>query len=194
MPVILALLRVLQGLNDLVLFVGRWLATGAIAIMVVCILVQVFFRYVLNNALPWPEEAARFLMLWMAGLIAPTAYRQAGFVSIDMLAQLLPRRVGALLTLVLLLVSGLVLVMGLELGGKHLKAGLLFRSPTLYVPLEIVGGAGFKLKLIWMYASLYVGLALLLAVNVELILRALAGLLGGQDRLRPIAGTTATVE
>ncbi len=39
--------------------------------MVVCILIQVFFRYVLNNALPWPDEAARFLMLWMTGFIAP---------------------------------------------------------------------------------------------------------------------------
>jgi len=33
--------------------------------MVIVILLQVFFRYVLNNALPWPDELARFLMLWM---------------------------------------------------------------------------------------------------------------------------------
>ena len=58
-------MRVLKGLlwpfqtwNDLVLPVGRIVAIIAIALMVVAILVQVFFRYVLNNALPWPDEAA----------------------------------------------------------------------------------------------------------------------------------------
>ena len=59
--------------------------------MVIVILVQVFFRYVLNNALPWPDELARFLMLWMTGFIAPSAYRWGGFVSIEMLPQLLPK-------------------------------------------------------------------------------------------------------
>ena len=63
----------------------------AIFLMVIVILLQVFFRYVLNNALPWPDELARFLMLWMTGFIAPSAYRWGGFVSIEMLPQLLPK-------------------------------------------------------------------------------------------------------
>mgnify|MGYP003388177999 CR=1 FL=1 len=59
-----------QVFNDLVLPLGRGIAVACIALMVVCILIQVFFRYVLNNALPWTNEAARFLMLWITGLIA----------------------------------------------------------------------------------------------------------------------------
>ena len=59
--------------------------------MVIVILVQVFFRYVLNNALPWPDEVARFLMLWMTGLIAPSAYRWGGFVSIEFLERFFER-------------------------------------------------------------------------------------------------------
>ena len=54
------LLLPVQTFNDLVLPVGRGLAVICIGLMVVCILIQVFFRYVLNNALPWPDEAARF--------------------------------------------------------------------------------------------------------------------------------------
>ncbi|MDA9735148.1 TRAP transporter small permease subunit, partial [SAR116 cluster bacterium] len=54
--------------------IGRNLAWIAIFLMVIVILLQVFFRYVLNNALPWPDELARFLMLWMTGFIAPSAY------------------------------------------------------------------------------------------------------------------------
>ena len=73
--------------------------------MVIVILLQVFFRYVLNNALPWPDEAARFLMLWMTGLIAPSAYRWGGFVSIDMIISSMPKVAGNVLTLLLLILS-----------------------------------------------------------------------------------------
>ena len=73
--------------------------------MVLTILLQVFFRYVLNNALPWPDEFARFLMLWMTGFIAPSAFRWGGFVSIEMLPQLLPKTLENILILVLLMLS-----------------------------------------------------------------------------------------
>ena len=82
----MAILNALAWANTLILRAGRLLAWMALALMVAVILTQVFCRYVLNNALPWPDEAARFLMLWMTGLMAPSAYRWGGFVSIGMLA------------------------------------------------------------------------------------------------------------
>ncbi len=194
MAILLGILRPLQFVIDVVLRLGRGFAVVAIALMVVCILVQVFYRYVLNNALPWPEEAARFLMLWMTGLIAPSAYRRGGFVAIDMAVAALPRVPAALLALALLLVSMMVLVMGLQLGMKHVNSGWLFSSPTLRLPLELIGGQGFKIKLAWMYLSLYVGLILLLVVNIELILRSIVGLLGGDDHLRPMMDGELRVE
>jgi flavin reductase (DIM6/NTAB) family NADH-FMN oxidoreductase RutF len=72
---------------------GPWLGALCMGLMVVIILTQVFFRYVLGNALAWPEEASRFLMLWMTGLMAAPRYRRGGFVAIDMLVRLLPRMV-----------------------------------------------------------------------------------------------------
>ena len=65
----LALLRPIAWINTHILRVGRQIAWMALALMVLVILAQVFFRYVLNNALAWPDEAARFLMLWMTALI-----------------------------------------------------------------------------------------------------------------------------
>lgn len=194
MTALLGILSPLQVVNDHVLRLGRVVAMAAIALMVVCILLQVFSRYVLGNALPWPEEAARFLMLWMTGLIAPSAYRRGGFVAIDMLTALLPRPAAALLSLALLMLSGMVLVVGLQLGLKHVTSGWLFASSTLRLPLEWIGLQGFKIKLAWMYMSLYTGLILLLMVNVELILRALITLLGQGPRLRPMAEADLRVE
>ena len=88
------LLKGLVGFNTIILRLGRKLAWIAIGLMVIIILIQVFFRYGLNSALPWPDEAARFLMLWMTGFIAPSAYRWGGFVSIDMLLSRLPSKMG----------------------------------------------------------------------------------------------------
>ena len=85
--------------------------------MVIVILLQVFFRYVLNNALPWPDELARFLMLWMTGFIAPSAYRWGGFVSIEMLPQMLPKLIESILMLFLLSLSLAILIIGFKLGG-----------------------------------------------------------------------------
>ena len=91
MAPLLGVLTPLQVINDVVLKTGRDIAVVAMVLMVVAILIQVFFRYILNNALPWPDEAARFMMLWMTGLIAASAYRRGGFVAIDMVENLMSR-------------------------------------------------------------------------------------------------------
>ena len=165
------LLKGLVGFNTVLLKTGRQLAWIAIGLMVIIILIQVFFRYGLNSALPWPDEAARFLMLWMTGLIAPSAYRLGGFVSIEMLFRLLPSKIIKFLTLILLMVSLMVLVVGLNFGLKHVESGLLFYSSSLKWPLHLIGMEDTKMKLAWMYMSLPVGLTLMTLINIELIIK-----------------------
>ncbi|RVT85667.1 DUF2768 family protein [Rhodobacteraceae bacterium CCMM004] len=194
MGVLKGLLWPFQTWNDLVLPVGRWIAVVAIGLMVVAILIQVFFRYVLNNALPWPDEAARFAMLWMTGLIAPMAFRRGGFVAIDMLGRALPRTVSALLSILLLLISGVVLAFAMRIGFNELGGfGAKFATASLYVPFNLGGvceilGAKPSVESLWcrvprswMMASLFVGVVLLFIVNVELLLREILTLLGVRD-------------
>jgi len=187
MRMLRGLLAPFQIFNDILLPIGRTIAVGCIALMVLCILIQVFFRYVLNNALPWPDEAARFLMLWMTGLIAPSAYRVGGFVAIDMFERALPRAIAALVSLILLAISLAVLLTAVQIGWKHVNSGWLFSSATLWVPLDWIGGTSFKVKLAWMYMSLWIGFVLLTIVNIELILRSLVSLFGGRETLKPLA-------
>ena len=161
----------LQKVNTFFLRIGRNFAWVAILLMVVVIMIQVFFRYVLNNALPWPDEVARFLMLWMTGLIAPSAYRWGGFVSIDILERFLPKLISNLLILFLLTLSLGVLIIGFELGLKHINAGWIFSSASIKIPYHLIGGKAEAIKLAWMYMSLPVGIVFLISVNIELILR-----------------------
>ena len=167
----LTLANTLSAINSFVLKVGRALGAAAVALMVLVILLQVFFRYILNNALPWPDEAARFLMLWMTALIAPSAYRSGGFVAIDTINTVLSERAGRILALALLLISLLVLIVALQLAHKHVNSGWLFASSTLKIPLHLIGMEAVKVKLAWMYLSIAVGVVLLISVNVELVLK-----------------------
>ena len=85
MGFILTVLAPISWVNGTLLRIGRAVGIVAIALMVIAILIQVVARYVFNNALPWPDEAARFCMLWMTGLMAPTAFRRGGFVALDLI-------------------------------------------------------------------------------------------------------------
>lgn len=187
MGALLVVMTPLRLFNEGALAFGRAVGIVAVALMVVAILIQVFFRYVLNNALPWPDEAARFCMLWMTGLMAPTAYRRGGFVAIDTLARLLPARVGAILSLVLLGVSLAVLLVAVQIGWSEVTgfAGR-FATASLYVPTDFSFENWFRVPRSWMMASLFVGVILLISVNIELILRSLVKFMGGAHSLPPI--------
>ena len=60
------------------------------ALMFLAVFAQVIFRYVLAAPLPWSEELARYLMIWVACLAASEAYRQKSHVGVNLLSDLLP--------------------------------------------------------------------------------------------------------
>ncbi|MEO9683897.1 MAG: TRAP transporter small permease [Tateyamaria sp.] len=181
MGLLLTVLAPISVVNALVLKIGRGIGIAAIAIMVAAILIQVVARYVFNNALPWPDEAARFCMLWMTGLMAPTAFRRGGFVALDMISGFMSARVSAVLSLILLLISALILVVAVQIGwGEVTGFGGRFATASLYLPTF---DGWFRIPRSWMMLSLLVGVILLLAVNIELILRGIVQMLGGKDRL-----------
>ena len=184
---LLAVLAPLSFVNHHVLRVGRGIGAFAVALMVLAILIQVFFRYVLNNALPWPDEAARFCMLWMMGLMAPSAFRQGGFVAIDMLIMMMPKTLAACVNLFLLLISLVVLIVAVKIGWKEVTGfGGRFDTASLYLPTSLDFSSYFRIPRAWMMASLFVGVTLLTSVNIELILRTIVKLFGAGDRLAPI--------
>ncbi|SDY75400.1 TRAP-type C4-dicarboxylate transport system, small permease component [Jannaschia faecimaris] len=189
MRAFLAALYALGAINAGVLAVGRWVGIACMAVMVIFILIQVFWRYVLSNPLPWPEEAARFLMLWLM-VVAPTALRRGGFVAIDMVQLVLPRGVGATLNLILMAISLIVLVVAVQIGWSEVTGfSGRFKTSSLFYP---TGDGLEKIPRSWMMASLLVGIAMMISVMVELIGRQIAVMAGRGDQLIEIP-ETATV-
>ncbi|RLJ51873.1 tripartite ATP-independent transporter DctQ subunit [Litoreibacter meonggei] len=186
MQILLAAAGLLHWVNSRVLAMGRWIGITALAIMVCLILGQVFFRYALNDAPNWTEEGARFGMLWMTGLVAPLAYRKGGFVAIDMLEAALPRLLAQLLGILLLGISLWVLFIAWDRGLNNHVDTLSGRgcSSSLRWPFGIeIGKCGAKFQNNYQYAALWVGVNLLILVNIELIIRQVVTLLGQADKL-----------
>jgi TRAP-type C4-dicarboxylate transport system permease small subunit len=68
--------------------------------MAAVVFIQVFFRYVLDAALPWPEEIARILIVWLSFLGAYMAMRERKHIGFGVLVEKLPRRFQLLVSLI----------------------------------------------------------------------------------------------
>jgi len=67
------------------------LVSGALVLAIAAILLlQVIGRHVLEYPLPWPEEVAGFLFVWLIFIGAIRAYRSGGLIGIDWLIGKLP--------------------------------------------------------------------------------------------------------
>lgn len=71
---------------------SKTVMVALLAAMLGSTLAGVFFRYFLNDALSWSEEAARFAMIWVAVLGGGLTYRAGGHIAVDMFLRKLPKR------------------------------------------------------------------------------------------------------
>jgi len=64
-------------------------AVALFSAMVVVTTMGVFYRYVLNNALPWAEEADRYLFIWLSFVGASITMRHKAHIAVDLLLRYL---------------------------------------------------------------------------------------------------------
>ncbi|MDN3516285.1 TRAP transporter small permease [Aquisalimonas lutea] len=109
----------MQWLHHTLDSVSRWLArvTAVIACitalaLVSSMLVGIFFRYVVQASLSWPEEVSLLLFTWTVFLAASLGVREDFHVRVTLLRDALPHRISAWLERLLLLsVAGFGLAM-----------------------------------------------------------------------------------
>lgn len=162
-------LSVLETFNTYMLAAGRQIAWVLVALMVGAILLQVFFRYVLNDALPWPEEVARALMIWMMGLVAASGYRWGSFVAIDMFSDFLPNAIKTALKILLLALAMAVLAQLFYLAIEFFQRGFRTRAASFHLPRA------------WIYLAMPVCFGSMLMVNIEMLMRELGRAFGDPE-------------
>jgi C4-dicarboxylate transporter DctM subunit len=114
--------------------------------------VQVVFRYVLNSALSWPEEMARFAFVWFVFLAAAMVTRRSRHVVID----LLPRALGpgalrvhaCAARIISATVAVFLVVYGASLLLKSTYVSPALQWPYTYLYLAVPTGAAITLVLL----------------------------------------------
>lgn len=154
-------IALLQRVNQGFAWIGKYLSLSLMATMTVIILLQVFYRYVLNAPLSWTEEVARFMMVWMTFLIAPIAYRKGWNVAIDMFSAMLKGRAHYVLQLVLDILVMLIIVMFLKILLE--ERGIVARGWGR-------SASSFDMTMFWVYLAMPVGVGAMALVGLELIL------------------------
>lgn len=160
--------KVLGAVNGAVASLGAFCAMVFIAAMTAVILLQVFCRYVLNDPLSWPEEAARYMMVWMTFLVAPAAYRDNAFVRMESLVTRLTGRPRLFLEAV---VHALIVATAVTLAIEAVwmvRKGAMMDSSALGIGME------------WVFLILPVSLVVLFLVGLEKLL-AIVQLVANED-------------
>lgn len=173
MKPILQLANGLDLLTDWILEVCKWSTMVVVGLISGIIFVGVFWRYVLNDALGWYEETAKYLMLWLVFLASPIVLKRTGHVAIDNLPRLMPARIKYLMYVVVF--SGVIFLlyeMAIEGWGLALNAW-----PQKWTSLPI--------SFFWVYLSVPVGSAIMLLVLVEHWLKAFAGIIDPEQGSLP---------
>ena len=127
----LARLCLRVGVGGLVLLIVAVIGLMAI---VVCVLMQVFGRYVLNDTPTWAEALALVLVLWVTMFGAAVGVRDAGHIGMESLLVLVPERVRLKLEIV---IHALVATFGalMAYNGALLAMSVMdYKIPTLGIP------------------------------------------------------------
>ncbi len=124
-------LRLCDGLAAAARFAVKVLMTA----MTVDVLLGVFFRYVVRDALTWTEETARYLMIWMGFLGTGLALREGNHVAVEFLLNTLPAA-GRRTMMVVIRVLGLGFLLAVVGAGAFLLPRISSQStPVLAISM-----------------------------------------------------------
>lgn len=146
------------------------LLAASSAAMVVIIVYQVILRYCFNASNSWSEELARYLFIYDVMLAASIAIRKNSHLQVDFLINLLKPKQKAAFTSVAT-VLGIVFL------------GFLFSySLTLCTAAGATISPGIKVSMAVPYASMPIGVVLMILTSIEVVLKNLAFLYKGIDK------------
>ena len=128
----------LESINARATALCKTTALFFLAAMTIVILIQVFCRYVLNNPLSWPEEAARYMMVWMTFLAAPYAYREGLFARIETTTDFMKPRMRNILERTLHILIILTAIIYLSQAIWMVERGGMMTSSALGISMRYV--------------------------------------------------------
>lgn len=86
------MLKVLEKAADMLGWITSAVARLMLIFIAAILFIQVVLRYVFLYSLPWPEEASRYLMIWVVMLAGSLLVKDEQLVSVDFFDKIWPRK------------------------------------------------------------------------------------------------------
>jgi TRAP-type C4-dicarboxylate transport system permease small subunit len=122
----------------------------AFVTMLVLVIAQVFFRYLLQVSVPWTEEAARWFYAWQIFLGSAIAAKEGLHLRATFIVDRFPRRVRASLEILA------------ALAGLLFLGGIIWGSLLMVRAVYLVEAGSFSVSTSYLYLSIPVSLAVML--------------------------------
>jgi C4-dicarboxylate transporter DctM subunit len=140
--------RISRAIDLIVEIIAASLLIGTVSIAIV----QVFFRYILNNSLSWPEEMARFAFVWFVFMGAAMVTRRSRHIVIDVLPRSLPPQWlivhAAIVRVISAAVATFLIAYGFELVIRSSYVSPALQWPYTYLYLAVPVGAAISLAVL----------------------------------------------
>jgi len=108
--------KLLNALCDAITGLAKFTVAMLIAGIVSITIAAVYWRYVLNAPLAWPEQVSRIMFVWVTFVGAAVLYRERLHIAIDMFMLMTSKRIQAVLfwvvDLLVMCFCGVMLVFG----------------------------------------------------------------------------------
>ncbi|MEO4041874.1 TRAP transporter small permease [Hoeflea sp. CAU 1731] len=129
-------------MNRILFAAGRFelvVANLSLALLVVVLAAQIFFRYVLHVGLSWSEEISRFAFVWFVYISASVAAQRGAHIRVTLFARLLPvseRLTFLLADIIWIIFNAFVVWAGILLIQRTLTYPVY--STSLFLPLAYI--------------------------------------------------------
>ena len=160
-------MRVLNKLSDIVNFLVEHVIAILMGLMTVVVFLQVVFRLI-SGSLPWSEELARYMMIFMVYLGASVGVRKKNHIAIEFVANQLPGKGRTVVDIISDLLMLVVFAVIIHFGLNVVRVTMMQKSPVL------------RVRMGYMYFSIVLGGILMCLQTVVNLITSVRNLAAGR--------------
>ena len=124
-----------------ILAVNRALMIAALAVMATIVLANVLTRYLTHYSIPWSEELARYLMIWLTFLGIGPVLRLGGHVAIDTLQDSLRSSMARVVRLLIVAAVAVFCAVVAYFGSAYVGRTWMQATAVMEIPFALVAAA-----------------------------------------------------
>ncbi|QUH28185.1 TRAP transporter small permease [Vallitalea guaymasensis] len=145
--------KILNNLEEYILIV-------IFPIMTITVFISTIFRYFKLGAIPWSEELARYLMIWIAYIGASLGIKKNAHLGVEILVNKLPKSLKSVAkyfrVAIILLFNALIISFSYKIINHQMNMGQL--SPAMAIPIW------------YAYLAIPVGALLMIIRSIQMVI------------------------